>query len=87
MQIEEGSQNSEQLREEDNLEIGIEGDGLGIEDIDLPEGNDLEDNCEQLFDIEHHVLENNRADATVEGVSEWRVPKEGLSTTCCGDRV
>lgn len=71
LQIEEGSQNSEQLREEDDLEIGIEGDGLGIEDIDLPEGNDLEDNCEQLFDIEHHILENNRADATVEGVSEW----------------
>lgn len=75
MQIEEGSQNSEQLREEDNLEIGIEGDDLGIEDIDLPEGNDLEDNCEQLFDIEHHVLENNRADATVEGCFRMVSPK------------
>ncbi|KAJ6947599.1 hypothetical protein NC651_002085 [Populus alba x Populus x berolinensis] len=45
--IEEGSQNREQLREEDDLETEIEGDDLGIEDIDLPEGNDLEDNCEQ----------------------------------------
>ncbi|KAJ6348341.1 hypothetical protein OIU76_004751 [Salix suchowensis] len=92
--IEEGSQNSEQLLEEegddlefDSNDLEIEGDdpgiedndlgiednnnleqdkNLGIEGHDLPEGNDLEDNCEQLFDIEYHVLENNRDDATLE---------------------
>ncbi|KAL3598238.1 hypothetical protein D5086_006156 [Populus alba] len=94
--IEEVSQNSEQILEEegddlefDSNDLEIEGDDPGIEDNDLgiennhleledknleneghdlPEGNDLEDNCEQLFDIEYHVLENNRDDATVEDV-------------------
>lgn len=96
IEIEEGSQNSEQILEEegddlefDSNDLEIEGDDPGIDDNDLgiednnleledknleneghdlPEGNDLEDNCEQLFDIEYHVLENNRDDATVEDV-------------------
>jgi zinc finger SWIM domain-containing protein 3 len=79
-QIEEGSQNSDQLLEhDDDLENDHETEQLFEIDGNDHEGNDLEvhdleNECEQLFEIEGNDLETDRDDTTIvdyqNGISE-----------------
>ncbi|XP_022714799.1 protein FAR1-RELATED SEQUENCE 8-like [Durio zibethinus] len=80
--IEEGSQNSEQLFEDDGHELEMEGNGLEIEgnDVDIEsngleiegngldiESNGLQNDCDQMLEIEDNH-ESNRDDTTAVAV-------------------
>ena len=72
-QIEEGSQNSEQLFEDDGNELEMEGNGVDIERNSLEiegngldiESNGLQNDCDQMLEIEDDH-ESNGDDTT-----EW----------------
>ncbi|KAF5466788.1 hypothetical protein F2P56_016685 [Juglans regia] len=74
-QIEDGSQNSKQLLENDvDLENDHETEQLFETEDNDHEGNDFENECEQLFEIEGNDLETDRDDTAIvdgqNGISE-----------------
>ncbi|KAK8576734.1 hypothetical protein V6N13_015167 [Hibiscus sabdariffa] len=66
--IEEGSQNSDQLFEDDGNELEMERNDIDIESSGLDiESNDLQDDCDQMLEIEDYH-ESNGDDATAVSV-------------------